>query len=146
MFIDHKSIKYLFDKKELNIRKRRWIEFVKDYDFTLQYHPWKANIVTNALRRKQVHLSVVAVKGLELLKQFRDLNLNKDSSIDGLHCGTITMQNGLMSKIKAIQQDYEVVQEKKKLVEAGNAPEFKLGLDDILQCHGRVCVPGNVEL
>ncbi|PNX87148.1 retrotransposon-related protein, partial [Trifolium pratense] len=76
VFSDHKSLKYLFDQKELNIRQRRWMEFLKDYEFTLQYHPGKANVVADALSRKRVHLSAVAVKGLELLEKFRDLDLN----------------------------------------------------------------------
>lgn len=51
-----------------------------------------------------------------------------------------------MRNIKAFQQDDEVVEENNKLVETGKTLEFKLGLDDILQCHGRVCVPDDVEL
>jgi hypothetical protein len=39
VFSDHKSLKYLFDQKELNMRQRRWLEFLKDYDFELSYHP-----------------------------------------------------------------------------------------------------------
>ena len=49
VFSDHKSLKYLFDQKELNMRQRRWMEFLKDYDFELKYHPGKANVVANAL-------------------------------------------------------------------------------------------------
>jgi len=45
VFSDHKSLKYLFDQKELNMRQRRWIEFLKDYDFELLYQPGKANVV-----------------------------------------------------------------------------------------------------
>ena len=52
---DHKSLKYLFDQKELNMRQRRWMEFLKDYDFELLYHPGKANVVADALSRKTVH-------------------------------------------------------------------------------------------
>lgn len=55
MFNDHKILKYLFDQKELNIRKRRWMEFLKDYDFELKYHPGKANKVVDALSRKEMH-------------------------------------------------------------------------------------------
>src|SRR3954470_16380134 len=52
MFSDHKSLKYLFDQKELNMRQRRWMEYLKDYDFDLKYHPGKANKVADALSRK----------------------------------------------------------------------------------------------
>ncbi|KAK2409545.1 hypothetical protein QL285_044961 [Trifolium repens] len=51
VFSDHKSLKYLFDQKELNMRQRHWLEFLKDYDFGLSYHPGKANVVADALSR-----------------------------------------------------------------------------------------------
>jgi len=41
VFSDHKSLKYLFDQKELNLKQRRWMEFLKDYNFQLVYHLWK---------------------------------------------------------------------------------------------------------
>ena len=53
VFTDHKSLRYLFSLKELNLRQRRWIEFFKDYDFELQYHPGKANVMADALSRKR---------------------------------------------------------------------------------------------
>jgi hypothetical protein len=52
IFTDHKSLKYIFTQKELNLRQRRWLELIKDYDLDIQYHPGKANVVTDALSRK----------------------------------------------------------------------------------------------
>ncbi|XP_050877693.1 uncharacterized protein LOC127081482 [Lathyrus oleraceus] len=52
MFGDYKSLKYLFDYNELNMRHMRWLEFLKDYDFCLSYHPGKANVAVDALSRK----------------------------------------------------------------------------------------------
>ena len=52
MFSDHKSLKYLFNQKELNMRHIRWLELLKDYDFDLNYHAGKANVVADALSRK----------------------------------------------------------------------------------------------
>jgi len=75
VFSDHKSLKYLFDQKELNMRQRRWLELLKDYDFGLNYHPSKANVVADALSRKTLHMSSMIVKELELHEQFRDLSL-----------------------------------------------------------------------
>ena len=75
VFSDHKSLKYLFDQKELNMRQRRWLELLKDYDCGLNYHPGKANVVANALSRKTLHISARMVKELKLLEQFRDLSL-----------------------------------------------------------------------
>ena len=52
IFSDHKSLKYIFIQWDLNMRQRRWIEYLEDYDFTLHYHPGKANVVIDALSRK----------------------------------------------------------------------------------------------
>ena len=68
LFSDHKSLKYLFDQKELNKRQRRRLEYLKDFDFQLSYHPGKANVVADALSKKTLHMSALIVKELELIE------------------------------------------------------------------------------
>ncbi|WMV45359.1 hypothetical protein MTR67_038744, partial [Solanum verrucosum] len=51
IFTDNKSLKYLGNQKELNLRQRRWLELIKDYDCTIDYHLGKANVVADALSR-----------------------------------------------------------------------------------------------
>ena len=52
VFLDHKSLKYIFTQREINMRQCRWMEYLQDYDFSLHYHPDKANVVADALSRK----------------------------------------------------------------------------------------------
>ncbi|WVZ98195.1 hypothetical protein U9M48_043664 [Paspalum notatum var. saurae] len=52
IYTDHKSLKYIFTQAELNMRQRRWLELIKDYDLEVHYHPGKSNVVVDALSRK----------------------------------------------------------------------------------------------
>ncbi|GJX91427.1 putative reverse transcriptase domain-containing protein [Tanacetum coccineum] len=61
VFTDHKSLQHILNQKELNMRQRRWIELLSDYDCEIRYHPGKANIVADALRSKEA----VKVENLE---------------------------------------------------------------------------------
>ncbi|GJX33307.1 putative reverse transcriptase domain-containing protein [Tanacetum coccineum] len=53
VFIDHKSLQHILDQKELNIRQRRWLELLADYDCEIHYHPGKVNVAADALSRKE---------------------------------------------------------------------------------------------
>jgi hypothetical protein len=52
IYTDHKSLKYIFTQADLNMKQRRWLELIKDYELEVHYHPGKANVVTDALNRK----------------------------------------------------------------------------------------------
>jgi hypothetical protein len=52
IFTDHKSLKYIFTQADLNMRQRRWLELIKDYDLEVHYHTGKANVVADALTQK----------------------------------------------------------------------------------------------
>ncbi|GJU27778.1 putative reverse transcriptase domain-containing protein [Tanacetum coccineum] len=53
VYTDHKSLQHILDQKELNMRQRRWLELLSDYDCELRYHPGKANVVADALAKSK---------------------------------------------------------------------------------------------
>nr|GFC42399.1 putative reverse transcriptase domain-containing protein [Tanacetum cinerariifolium] len=53
VFTDHKSLQHILDQKELNMRQCRWLELLSDYDCDIHYHPGKANVIVDALSRKE---------------------------------------------------------------------------------------------
>lgn len=75
MHTDHKSSMYLFDQKELNMRHKRWMEFIKEYEFELKYHPGKANVVLDALSWKTLSKAMFMMHEMSLCENFRDLSM-----------------------------------------------------------------------
>ena len=103
IFTNHKSLKYLFSQKELNMRKRRWIELLKDYDSIIQYHPGKANVVANALSKKSVG-SLAAIRGCQrqLLEYLRSLQLHIRVLDSRALVENFGVQPNLVGKIKTL--------------------------------------------
>nr|GEW64174.1 putative reverse transcriptase domain-containing protein [Tanacetum cinerariifolium] len=74
IFTDHKSLKYIFTQKELNMRQRRWLELLKDYDTNIQYHPEKANVVADVLSRKSGMLANLQIEP-EIIKDLECMDI-----------------------------------------------------------------------
>jgi hypothetical protein len=76
LYTDHKCLKYIFTQSELNMRQRRWLELIKDYDLEIHYHPNKANMVADALSRKTFcHCLTVRAPGTTICQEMEKLNL-----------------------------------------------------------------------
>ena len=98
VYTDHKSLKYIFTQKELNLRQRRWLEHIKDYDMRLHYHPGKANVVADALSRKS-HVNTLMTGYLprELAENLCELCL--EIVLRG-YVAALEIQSTLMEKIR----------------------------------------------
>jgi hypothetical protein len=76
VYSDHKSLKYIFTQPDLNLRQRKWLELKKDYNLGINYHPGKANVVTDALsRRTYLNGLIVETMPFDLCEEFHKLNL-----------------------------------------------------------------------
>jgi hypothetical protein len=107
IYIDHKSLKYIFIQKDLNLRQCRWLELIKDYDLDIQYHPGKANLVVDALSRKgHANLALAFQLPEELMKEFEKLNLGMVAHTEGV---TLEVEFTLEQQIREGQlEDVEI--------------------------------------
>ena len=79
IFTDHKSLKYFLTQKKLNLRQRRWLELIKDYELITEYHHGKANMVVDALSRKSsTTLAYIRTAYVPLLLDMKALRMNLD--------------------------------------------------------------------
>jgi hypothetical protein len=98
VYTDHKSLKYMFTQKDLDLRQRRWLELIKDYDLEIHFHPGKANLVADALSRKEhVHAAIVAQLPDELVENFDKVNLGIVAHTEGI---TIEVEPTLEQEIR----------------------------------------------
>ena len=143
IYTDHKSLKYIFTQKELNMRQRRWLELVKDYDCEIFYHPGKANSVADALSRKEgTQLMAIQVFHSELQKEINELELE----IVMGSLANLTIQPTLFEGIKEAQlTDPELVKIREGLKEDKES-RFSLSEGEILYMNGRLCIPNDNEL
>jgi hypothetical protein len=122
IYTDHKSLKYIFTQSELNMRQRRWLELIKDYELEIHYHPGKANVVADALSRKiQVNMLAAHPMSYELAKEFDRLSLGFLNNTQGV---TIELEPTLDQDIKKGQKDDEKNNEIQKLIIDGKGKDF----------------------
>ena len=133
IFTDHKSLKYLMSQKDLNLRQRRWLELIKDYELVIDYHPGKANVVADALSRK----SLFALRAMGTMLTLSD---------DGSMLVELRARPLFLQQIRESQKNDSKLQAKRAQCEAGVDSDFQIGSDDCLMFRDRVCVPRNDEL
>ncbi|GJX20189.1 retrotransposon protein, putative, ty3-gypsy subclass [Tanacetum coccineum] len=131
IFTDHKSLKYIFTQRELNMRQRRWLELLKDYDTNIQYHPGKANVVADALSQKS---GMIACFDSIILRDLERLDVELCVRGSGGYWASMRIESNLMLQIKEAQRDdgelWAIVQN----VEDGKHTEFSVD-DDVDSIH-----------
>ncbi|KAL0536214.1 hypothetical protein IC582_025155 [Cucumis melo] len=143
IFTDHKSLKYFFTQKELNMRQRRWLELVKDYDCEILYHPGKANVVADALSRKVSHSAALITRQAPLHRDLERAEIAVSVGAVTMQLAQLTVQPTLRQRIIDAQGNDPYLVEKRGLAEAGQAVEFSLSSDGGLLFEGRLCVPSD---
>ena len=99
VFSDHKSLKYIFTQRDLNMRQHRWMKFLEDYDFTLHYHPGKENVVVDVLSRKsQGVLASIASREWRMLETMAQFRLLYDEQAQG-NLGSLMATPSLLSRV-----------------------------------------------
>ncbi|XP_071933808.1 uncharacterized protein [Coffea arabica] len=136
--MDHKSLKYLFSQKELNLRQRQWVEFLEDDDCSINYHPGKANVVADALSRK-AQVAGLMVKEWDMLEEVSIWN----SRLERLKIlfGNLSLKSPLLERIKDAQKTDPIIQKKLEKVKKGETLDFKLGSEGVLRLRDRIVVP-----
>jgi hypothetical protein len=146
IYTDHKSLKYIFTQADHNMRQRRWLELIKDYDLEVHYHPGKANVVADALSRKaQCNCGIMDSKIATLCDELCKLN------IEVIPSGTlsyISVEPMLHEQIVMAQIGDKGVQVIKEMIER-KVDKYKCFCQDskgILWFGDRLVVPKNPEL
>jgi hypothetical protein len=143
IYTDHKSLKYIFTQLELNMRQRRWLELIKDYDLEIHYHPGKANVVADALSRKaSCHCLTVKTSDITLCQEMEKLNLGM------IQHGTLTqlrLESVLLQKNIDAQRNDKGMKHIHEKIEADKANCFRKDDQGILWFNDRIVVPKDVK-
>jgi hypothetical protein len=144
LYTDHKSLKYIFTQSNLNLRQRRWLELIKDYDLGINYHPGKANVVADALSRRS-HVSQLMIDSMpfELCEEFDKLNLQIVVNTEAME---MEVGSSLVQEIQRSQVEDEKVHEIKRNIKEEKSPGFSVDNEGVLWYKGRICVPNVKEL
>jgi hypothetical protein len=144
LYMDHKSLKYIFTQSSLNLRQRRWLELIKDYDLGINYHPGEANVVADTLSRSS-HVIQLVVDSMpfELCEKFDKLNLRVVANTEATE---MEVESNLLQEILKGQVEDEKIQQIKHNIKEEKSPDFSEDEEGVLWYTRRICVPSIKEL
>jgi hypothetical protein len=144
LYTDHKSLKYIFTQLDLNLRQRRWLKLIKDYDLGINYHLKKANVVADALSRRS-HVSQLVVDSIPfmLCEEIDKLNLRIIANTEVMK---MEVGSSLLQDIQRGQLEDEKIQETKCNIKEEKSHVFMKDDQVVLWYKGRICVPNVKEL
>ncbi|WRX14972.1 Reverse transcriptase domain - like 10 [Theobroma cacao] len=127
IFTDHKSLKYLITQKELNLRQRRWLELIKDYDLVINYHLGKANFVADALSRKSL-LSLATLRSsyFSMLLEMKSIGIQLNNGEHGTLLASFVMRPSLLNQIRELQKSDDWLKQEVQKLQDGETSEFRL--------------------
>ena len=139
IFTDHKSLKYLMLEKELNMRQRRWVELIKDYDYMIDYHPGKANVVANALSRKgKTVMNDMEIKEQGSIVELKKMGLRLSVGPEGSLLAQLNIRSVFQDKVLVAQQADRKVKEIKERVNKGIETTFQMLSDGLIAMSRRI--------
>ena len=110
MYADHKSLKYIFTQRDLNMRQRKWMEFLEEYDFTLHYHYGKENVVADALsQNSRGALASIASREWWMLETVGLFGLQYSEQAQGTLWSLVATPSLLSRVIESRGQETEIV-------------------------------------
>ena len=141
IFTDHKSLQYIFTQKKLNLRQRRCLELIKDYDCTIEYHPGKTNEVADALSWKlEGSYAYLQTVYLPLLIELRSLGVQLQVADTGTLFASVYVRPLLVDQIKEGQKQVSEMIKLRAEIEGGRKPEFQIRDDGVIVRGSRMCV------
>ena len=142
MFSNHKSPKYIFTQQDLNMKQRRWVEYMEDYDFTLHYHHDKANVVADSLSRKSRGvLASIASREWQMLETVGQFRLQYSDQAQGT-LGSLVATPSLLSRVIEFQgQGTEILSIRDPVRLSTGDEGWASHSDGSLWYRGRVVVP-----
>nr|GEU57318.1 putative reverse transcriptase domain-containing protein [Tanacetum cinerariifolium] len=107
MFTDHKSLQHVLNQKELNMRQRRWLELLADYDCEIHYHPGNANVVADALSQKRI-IKSRRVKPLSVRSLIMTIHLNLPYQILKAQTESLKEKNVQAENLRGTEKAFEI--------------------------------------